>query len=118
MTSSESGESIRIGSPFAVDPVAADPISGDLTASPTVIEPVMDVGSLRYTAMGATAASAMVVGFAAAAWGWFPAGGAAIAALGCGLSIFGMFSVYRFTAMGLLAVHLFLFVANYGQALK
>ncbi|MGB7325501.1 MAG: hypothetical protein WBD31_11575 [Rubripirellula sp.] len=117
MTSSESGESIRIGSPFAVDPVAADAISGDPMA-PAVIEPVMDVGPLRYTAMGATAASAMVVGFAAAAWGWFPAGGAAIAALGCGLSIFGMFSVYRFTSMGLLSVHLFLFVANYGQALK
>ncbi|QDT07261.1 hypothetical protein K227x_56880 [Rubripirellula lacrimiformis] len=101
-------ESIRVGSPFAGDPVPLHP----------VVQPVVDVSPIRYTAMGAVAASVMVVGFATAAFWWFPAGGIVVAALGCVLSIFGIFSSYRLAAMGLLAIHLFLFVANYGQVLQ
>ena len=103
---------IRVGSPFAVDPI--DPLAG-LPAKK--IEPFLDVGPIRYTAMGAVAASLMVVGFAAAAAWWFPTGGALIAALGCVLSIFGLYSTYRFTSVGLLAIHLGLFVVSYGRSL-
>ncbi len=104
MDAADTEEVIRVGSPFAIDPSMP-------------IEPLMDVGPIRYTAMGATAASAMVVGFALAAAGWFPVGGAAISALGCVLAIFGMFSPYRITATTLLAIHLALFVTNYVQAI-
>ena len=104
------GESvIRVGSPFAVDPFAPDRIK--------TIEPFYDVGPIRYTAMGAVAASIMVVGFALAAALWFPAGGALIAALGCVLSIFGLYSAFRITSSGLLAVHLSLFVLSYIRSL-
>ena len=98
---------IRVGSPFAVDPFEHDP------ARP--IETYYDVGPLKYTAMGAVSASVMVVGFAAAAAYYFPVGGTMIAALGCVLSIFGMYSSYRFLAAGLLAIHLCLFVLSYGR---
>ena len=101
--------SIRVGSPFAIDPSAAEPTEP--------IETFHDVGPIRYTAMGAVAASVMVLGFAAAATWWFPAGGALIAALGCVLSIFGLYSPYRMTSATLLAIHLCLFVVSYGQSL-
>ena len=104
---------IRVGSPFAVDPI--DP----LTETPAKkIEPFLDVGPIRYTAMGAVSASFMVVGFAAVATWWFPAGGTLIAALGCVLSIFGLYSSYRYTSAGLLTVHLCLFVVSYGRSLS
>jgi hypothetical protein len=103
-------EAIRVGSPFATDP------------SPAVIEPkrvetFYDVGPIRYTAMGAVAASVMVLGFGAAAATWFPTGGVLIAALGCGLSLFGLTSVYRFTSIGLLLAHLGLFLFCYSRSL-
>ena len=101
---------VRVGSPFAIDPITTEP------AKP--IEVLLDVGPIRYTAMGAVAASIMVLTLAAAAAWWFPAGGALIAALGCVLSIFGMYSTYRVTSAGLLAVHLFLFVLCYGRSLS
>jgi hypothetical protein len=102
--------SVRIGSPFAVDPFTHDPARA--------IEAFYDVGPLKYTAMGAVSASLMVVGFAAAATYFFPIGGTMIAALGCVLSIFGMYSSYRLTAAGLLAIHLCLFVLSYGRTLS
>ena len=108
----DGAQSIRIGSPFAVDPI--DPLAGIPAKR---IEVLLDVGPIRYTAMGAVAASIMVLAFAAAAAWWFPAGGALIAALGCVLSIFGLYSTYRFTSAGLLAVHLCLFVVSYGRSL-
>jgi hypothetical protein len=40
-----------------------------------------------------------------------------IAALGCALSIFGMYSSYRLTAACLLAMHLCLFVVSYTRTL-
>jgi hypothetical protein len=100
---------IRVGSPFAVDPVATKLVKR--------IEPFHDVGPVRYTAMGAVAASIMVLAFAGTAAWWFPAGGALIASLGCVLSIFGLYSSYRVTSAGLLAVHLCLFVVSYGRSL-
>lgn len=104
---------LRVGSPFAVDPF--DPLAGLPTKK---IEPFLDVGPIRYTAMGAVAASLMVVGFATVATWWFPSGGALIAALGCLLSIFGLYSSYRVTSASLLAVHLCLFVVSYGRSLS
>lgn len=98
--------SIRVGSPFAVDPVPLDRV-----AKP--IESFYDVGPVRYTAMGAINASIMVIGFGVAAASWFPAGGVLIAALGCGLSLFGMASVYRKSAIVLLLVHLGIFLLSY-----
>lgn len=104
-------DEVRVGSPFAVDPVLAN------TAN-RPIEVLYDVGPIRYTAMGAVAASIMVVGFGTAAAFWFPSGGALIAALGCVLSIFGLYSHYRYVALGLLTLHLCLFVYSYGQSLS
>ncbi|TWU56697.1 hypothetical protein Poly51_26140 [Rubripirellula tenax] len=101
-------ESVRIGSPFAVDPLPQT----------VAIEPLLDVGPMRYTAMGAVAASMMVVGFASAALWWFPAGGALVAALGSVLAISGLFSNYRTASLVLLFVHVGLFVANYSQVLR
>lgn len=98
---------IRRGSPFASDPHSVKPIDN-----------FMDVGPIRYTAMGAVAASIVVLVFAAAATFWFPAGGTMIAALGCGLSIFGLYSSYRISSAALLTVHLSLFVVCYGLALS
>jgi hypothetical protein len=102
-------EIVRVGSPFAGDP------------RPLVIDPpievVIDGGPLRYTAMSAVAAAAMVLGFAAAAAWWFPAGGTMIAALGCVLSIFGLYSTYRYSAGCLLLLHLALFIVSYGRSI-
>lgn len=106
---------VRVGSPFAVDPPE---LAFQYASFPTDRGGFDDAGPLRYTAMGAAAASAMVVVFAAASLAWFPAGGVLIALLGCSLAIFGLFSSYRFAAMALLVVHLGLFVANYSQTLQ
>lgn len=98
---------IRVGSPFAVDPMAP----------PRRVEVLYDVGPLRYTAMGAVSASVMVAGFGLVAAFWFPSGGALIAALGCLLSIFGLYSNFRYVAAGLLVTHLSLFVFSYIQSI-
>lgn len=99
---------IRVGSPFATDPLPSFQDSKP-------IEAFYDVGPIRYTAMGAVAASAMVLVFGAAAAWWFPGGGVLIAALGCGLSLFGAASAYRFTSLVLLAAHLGMFLYSYSQ---
>ena len=108
-TADVTGEAVRVGSPFAVDPFAPQ--------SSKRVEAFHDVGPLRYTAMGAVAASIMVLAFAGAASWWFPAGGALIAALGCVLSIFGLYSSFRIASSGLLAIHLSLFVLSYVRSL-
>ncbi|MDF1840986.1 MAG: hypothetical protein P1U77_06085 [Rubripirellula sp.] len=100
---------IRVGSPFAVDPT--------IPAAERPIEPFYDVGPIRYTAMGAVAAAIMVLGFASVAAWWFPSGGALIAALGCVLSVFGLYSAFRKTAISLLAIHLALFVLSYSRSI-
>lgn len=98
---------VRRGSPFAIDPVTVRPVDN-----------FVDMGPIRYTAMGAVAASILVLAFAAAATWWFPAGGTLIAALGCVLSIFGLYSTHKLISAGLLAVHLSLFVVCYGLSLS
>ena len=108
--SPQAPSAIRIGSPFAVDP------AGIIPAKP--VEVFYDVGPLRYTAMGSVAAATMVVGFALAALLWFPTGGALIAGLGCLLSIFGLYSSYRKTALLLLFAHLGIFVMTYYRSLS
>ena len=105
-----SSAAIRVGSPFAVDP------TGIIPTKP--VEVFYDVGSLRYTAMGSVAAATMVIGFALAALLWFPAGGALIAGLGCLLSIFGLYSSYRKSALLLLFTHLGIFVMTYFRSLS
>ncbi|MEE2934794.1 MAG: hypothetical protein VYA84_02240 [Planctomycetota bacterium] len=100
---------IRVGSPFAVDPT--------VPAAERAIEPFYDVGPIRYTAMGAVAAAIMVLGFASVAAWWFPSGGALVAALGCVLSVFGLYSAFRKTAISLLAIHLALFVFSYSRSI-
>ncbi len=118
---------IRSGSPFATadSPETAEGSPFAAAGSPTAavaieppIEALMDVGPLRYTAMGAVAASAMVLLFAATASWWFPTGGTMIAALGSVLSILGLYSPYRFTASVLLGLHLCLFLFSYTQLLR
>lgn len=108
----EQGEgAIRHGSPFAVDP------AWDAPLEPREPELFLDVGPLKYTAMGAVAASAMVVLFASAAAYWFPGGGTLIAGLGSVLAIFGLYSHYRLRALLCLIAHLVLFMVAYGRAL-
>jgi len=104
-----SASTVRVGSPFATDPLTSPP--------QRPIETFYDVGPIRYTAMGAVAASIMVLAFALVAAWWFPSGGALIAALGCVLSIFGMYSAFRITSVSLLALHLALFVLSYGRSI-
>ncbi len=101
--------SIRVGSPFASEPNAPERRSKR-------IEAFYDVGPIRYTAMGSVGASVMVLGFAAAGAWWFPVGGVLIAALGCGLSLFGMASVYRISSITLLLIHLGLFLFSYSRS--
>ena len=107
-----SKEPIRYGSPFAVDPVL------DPTRVTAPAEVFIDAGPLKYTAMGAVAASAMVILFASAAAYWFPGGGTLIAVLGCVLAILGLFSYYRFRAFACLVAHLALFLVSYARAIS
>lgn len=101
---------VRTGSPFAVDPVPQRP--------QRPIETIIDGGPLRYTATGAVVAALMVMAFAVVAAWWFPGGGTMIAALGCVLSIFGLYSSYRITASATLVIHLGLFVLCYGRSIS
>jgi hypothetical protein len=108
-------QAIRVGSPFAVDP---SPIAGTSIQRRRVRpEALYDVGPLRYTALGAVSAALLVLGFAAAAAWWFPGGGTIIAALGCALSIFGLYSNRKITASGCLVLHLLLFMISYSRAI-
>ena len=63
--------------------------------------------------MGSVAAAVMVMAFAVAAAFWFPAGGTLIAALGCLLSIFGLYSPFPIRSAGCLVVHAGLFLVCY-----
>ena len=112
----EPQETIRVGSPFAVDP---EPASAGLVILPTYSPPeaIYDVGPLRYTAMGAVGAAVMVMGFGIAAAFWFPAGGTLIAALGCLLSIFGLYSPIPMRSAACLVVHAALFMLCYSKTI-
>ena len=107
-------QAVRVGSPFAIDP---DNLPGpDWRAVQGKPELFYDIGPLKYTAIGAVAAAVMTLGFAAAAAWWFPGGGTMIAALGCVLSIFGLYSPHRLSAAACLALHLTLFLLSFGHA--
>ena len=67
---------------------------------------------------GSVAAADMLLAFAAVAAWWFPSGGTMIAALGCVLSIFGLYSNYRIAAAGTLSLHLGLFILCYGRSIS
>ena len=113
----EGGDSgVRVGSPFAAETVITPVIGPRKEFGGS--ERFDHIGPFRYTALGAVAASALVVGFATAASFWFPAGGAVVAALGCVLAIVGLSSSYRFASSALLAVHLCLFVVSYSRSLN
>ena len=142
--STSGGGGIRTGSPFATDPPptsppsAAPPPEARPSGSPLSDSPLPDgdqpivaryatgssaneilddPGPLRYTALGALTASLIVILFAAVGTWWFPAGGALIAALGCLLAIFGLFSTYRIRSAMLIVIHLALFVVSYSRSL-
>ena len=110
----DAGEVIRVGSPFAKDPELL--WDGAIAASRRP-QSFYDLGPLRYTAIGAASASLMVLGFASAASLWFPGGGTLIAALGCALAIFGLYSSYRKLSAACLILHLLLFIFCYSQAI-
>ena len=101
---------VRRGSPFRVDPLDLP----EFYERP--VELIVD-GALRYTAMGAVTAAVVVAAFGAASAWWFPAGGTMIAALGCVLSIFGLYSNLKLTSVGMLSVHLAIFVVSYGRSI-
>ncbi len=118
------GESIRVGSPFAKEPVIAVLAESNQFARHQLGKnELADMGEdvyfqatqLRYTAMGAVSASTMVLFFALAAIVWFPPGGVLIAGLGCLLSLLGMASHLRRWAFALLFAHLALFAISYSQ---
>jgi hypothetical protein len=110
------GGNIREGSPFAVDP---EPLSQqhELEDAPVPAEVFYDIGPMRYMALGAVLAAAVVLLFSAASAYWFPAGGILVAGLGCFLAFLGFFSPRPRTAGGLLIVHLCLFVTAYVRML-
>ena len=107
-------DEIRVGSPFIKDPDLWDGV----VVAPRKPERFYDLGPLRYTAIGAVAASVMVLGFALVAFWWFPGGGTLIAALGCALAVFGLYSQHRRTASVCLILHLLLFIASYSRAIS
>tara|TARA_R110002049_G_scaffold47902_1_gene138438 strand:+ start:153894 stop:154331 length:438 start_codon:yes stop_codon:yes gene_type:complete len=116
----ESAETIRVGSPFAVDPnpeFPGTPTASTTNTTATAVSPEVfyDVGPLRYTALGAVAAAVLVLLFAIPATWWFPSGGTLIAALGCVLSIFGMYSPIPKRSAAVLAVHVVIFLFCYGR---
>ena len=107
-------ESVRVGSPFAVDPPPVRVVVAKEALPP---EQIYDVGPMRYTAMGAVAAAVMLIGFAVAAAVWFPGGGTMIAAWGCVLSILGLYSPMSRRSAGCLIVHTALFLICYARSL-
>ena len=113
----QSDATIRTGSPFS--PGSEQPLNhAAASSSPLSAQQVHDVGVMKYTAMGAVAASILVAGFAAIAMFWFPVGGILIAALGCFLSLFGLMSHFQRTAALMLVVHLCFFVFGYKHGLS
>lgn len=110
------GDSIRIGSPFKVDPPQSIEVAGQ-----SIIDASLEIDSdatpMRYVAMGSVAASVMVLAFAMAAVEWFPVGGAMIAGLGCLLSVFGLYSPHRLKSAALLVVHAAIFLFCYSQTM-
>jgi hypothetical protein len=111
----ETSSKIRSGSPFANEPedLWDDFLPSDQEFTP---ESFYDVGPLKYTAIGAVAAAVMVLAFAAASSWWFPGGGTLIAALGCTLSVFGLYSPHKRWAGVCLMLHLMLFLFSYSRA--
>ncbi len=109
-------ESVRVGSPFAVDPVPL--ISGAAIAPAQYKEVVYDVGPLKYTAIGAVSAAVMVLFFGALSVWYFPSGGSLVAGLGCALAIFGLYSPkrYRIVATFCLIAHLVLFLLCFARS--
>ncbi|QDT10452.1 hypothetical protein [Planctomycetes bacterium K23_9] len=110
------GKEVRVGSPFASEP---SDLWDDFLPDSNDSQPELmyDVGPLKYTAIGAVAAAVMVLAFAIAASWWFPGGGTLIAALGCALSIFGMYSPRKTLAAVCLLLHLGLFLFSYSRAI-
>jgi len=109
-SASTSAVSIRKGSPFAIDPLEEPSAPADIN--------LYELGPVRYTAMGAVVAATMVLFFALLAAWKFPGGGALVAALGCLLATFGLYSTHRKTSLSLLAIHLLLFLVSYGRTLN
>ncbi len=128
-TLSQKEEAVLVGSPFAEGTMSDNPLAGPVSSQeqlghgkpshgqqPDASEP-LSVQEIRYTAIGSVVASGMVLLFAGVAAWWFPPGGTLIAALGCGLSLFGLTSGHRVMATVLLAMHVGLFITSYSRTL-
>ncbi|OYP28228.1 hypothetical protein [Rhodopirellula sp. MGV] len=112
----ETEPTIRVGSPFRVDPppqrqVVVQQASGEAVYA--------DYGPFLYTSMGAASAAIVVLAFAILGYFWFPAGGALVTMLGTLLSLVGVFSEKRFrlAAITALPLHAGLFFLCYMRAL-
>lgn len=112
---------VRVGSPFADHPAdaatapARDPVAGD---HPTdAAEALWHVGPIGYTALGAVFAAAIASVFAAVAAWYFPSGAIAVAALGCGLALFGLGSPRRIAAAVFVLVNLGLFLLSIARVI-
>lgn len=104
-TGSTDSATVRVGSPFRGDPKPAEFVPQAAINEAVIGSPA------RYTALGAVAASALVLLFAASGALWYPSGGVLVAALGCTLAVGGLFSARKKTSLGLLTMHLGLFLA-------
>ena len=93
---------VRKGSPFAAGSAIAQPGSGRWVNSQPVVAESMGQGVWQETATSAVVASWLLLGFAIAAWMWFPAGGVAITLLGMTMCLLGFSSHYKkLSTMGL-----------------
>jgi hypothetical protein len=121
---SENHPGYRVGSPFAVQP---SPEAGDNLAAnaPAAIggeaiawaaEPLGE-GVWRQTSASAAFSAAMLVGFAALCWLFFPVGGIAITALGFVVSMIGLSSRWTKLSTVSLVLHAVLFMACYLRAI-
>ncbi|MEO1614298.1 MAG: hypothetical protein AAFV88_00525 [Planctomycetota bacterium] len=111
---------VRVGSPFRVDPQTANAES-KLPEKPATPEAsYAEFGPYVYTAMGASVAAILVVGFASAGAIWFPAGGTLVSILGGFLSMLGLFSTgrFRWLAMAGVVAHGGLFFLSYTRWLS
>ena len=108
---------VRKGSPFAAGSAIAQPGSGRWVNSQTVVAESIGQGVWQETATAALFASWLLIGFASAAWMWFPAGGMAITLLGMTMSLLGFSSNYKKLSTVGLVTHGVILTSCYFQTL-
>ena len=108
---------VRKGSPFAAGSAIAQPGSVRWVNSQTVVAESIGQGVWQETATSAVFASWLLLGFAIAAWMWFPAGGMAITLLGMTMSLLGFSSNYKKLSTVGLVTHGVILTSCYFQTL-